>query len=97
MGSLVALSLTVEEKEECVLSSNRKDNAAFAVSEAHKDFRANGHSVHTATAKVSSFTFRLASVFQQVFVWNSEVAPLEAPPLPVWPFCGVQLPGRWVG
>lgn len=32
MGSLVALSLTVEEKEEWVLSSNRKDNAAFAVS-----------------------------------------------------------------
>lgn len=37
MGSLVALSLTVEEKEECVLSSNRKDNAAFAVSEADKE------------------------------------------------------------
>lgn len=97
MGSLVALSLTVEENEECVLSSNRKDNAAFAVSEADKDFRPKGHFVHTATSKLSFFTFRLASVFQQVFVWNSEVAPLEAPPLPVWPFCGVQLPGRWVG
>lgn len=33
IDSLVALSLTVEEKEECVLSSNRKDNAAFAGSE----------------------------------------------------------------
>lgn len=43
MGSLVALSLTVEEKEECVLSSNRKDNAAFAVSEPDNDFRPNRH------------------------------------------------------
>lgn len=39
MGSLVALSLTVEEKEEWVLSSNRKDSAAFAVSEWNTDVR----------------------------------------------------------
>lgn len=32
MGSLVALSLTVEEKEEWVLSSTRKDNGGFTVS-----------------------------------------------------------------
>lgn len=39
MGSLVALSLTVEEKEEWVLSSNRKDNAAFAVSKQDMEVR----------------------------------------------------------
>lgn len=39
MGSLVALSLTVEEKEEWVLSSNRKDNAAFAVSKQDAEVR----------------------------------------------------------
>ena len=33
MGSLVALSLTVEEKEEWVLSSNRKDSGGVIVSE----------------------------------------------------------------
>lgn len=33
MASLVALSFTVEEKEECVLSSKRKDRIGFARSE----------------------------------------------------------------
>lgn len=39
MGSLVALSLTVEEKEEWVLSSNRKGRAAFAVSKGDTEVR----------------------------------------------------------
>lgn len=39
MGSLVALSLTVEEKEEWVLSSNRKDNAGFTVSKQTTEVR----------------------------------------------------------
>lgn len=39
MGSLVALSLTVEEKEECVLSSNRKDSGGFTVSKQDMEVR----------------------------------------------------------
>lgn len=39
MGSLVALSFTVEEKEEWVLSSNKKDNAAFTVSKQNMEVR----------------------------------------------------------
>lgn len=39
MGSLVALSLTVEEKEEWVLSSNRKDKAGFTVSNQDMEVR----------------------------------------------------------
>lgn len=39
MGSLVALSLTVEEKEEWVLSSNRKDNGGFTVSKQDMEVR----------------------------------------------------------
>lgn len=35
MDSLVALSLTVEEKEEWVLSSNRKDSGGFTASESN--------------------------------------------------------------
>lgn len=42
-------------------------------------------------------TFRLASVFEQVFVWDGEVASLYPPSLTVRPFGGVQLPGSWVG
>lgn len=98
MGSLVALSLTVEEKEECVLSSNRKDNAAFAMSRKTTSLDETALFLSARLLlKRRLFTFGLASVFQQVFVWNGEVTSLESPPLPVGPFCWVQLPGRWVG
>lgn len=36
MGSLVALSLTVEENEECVFSSNRNDRGGFTESKKHR-------------------------------------------------------------
>lgn len=69
MGSLVALSLTVEEKEEWVLSSNRKDSAGFTVSKQGgqiKDTKGDKRTSarHIATTKKGLFTFRLTSVFE---------------------------------
>lgn len=96
MGSLVALSLTVEEKEEWVLSSNRKDSAAFAVSEGDTQVRLRTLKETKTSVAYCDLTFGLASVFQQVLVGNGEVASLEPPPLPVGPFSWVQLPGRRV-
>lgn len=106
MGSLVALSLTVEEKEEWVLSSNRKDSGGLTVSEQGMQVRLRSPEMtNTTLDRISSrcfkyeslFTFRFPSVFQQVFIGDREVASLKPSSLPVWPFRRVQLPGRGVG
>lgn len=52
MCSLVALSLTVEEKEEWVLSSNRKGNADLAVSKRHRgQIKETGGDSHFCTRR----------------------------------------------
>lgn len=66
MGSLVALSFTVDEKEEWVLSSNRKDNAAFGVSIKIMGFRSKAwrKSDLCHIVKMVFFTFGFASIFE---------------------------------
>lgn len=42
-----------------------------------------------------TMTVKFASVFEQIFVGDGQVAALQASPLSVWPFSGIQLP--WGG
>lgn len=72
--------MTVEEKDEWVLSSNRKDNGGFTVSKQDievilRKLKQREFFPNSKWGK-GFFTFSLTSVFEQVFVRDGEVASL---------------------